>query len=295
MIYDVAIIGGGPAGMTAGLYAKRAGLTAVIFEEKAFGGQIVNSHQVDNYPGLPHISGYDLADKLYNQMAEFEIEVVRRRVISVSLSGAEKKIATKKGEYLAKNVIIATGAAPRKLGIDREDEFIGAGVSYCATCDGAFYKDKVTMVIGGGNTALDDALYLSKFSKKVYLVHRRDKFRGSPSTLEKIKNNDKIEIITSNEVASLEGEQFLSGVKLKDGKTILVDGLFVAIGNEPRTELFKDELSLTPDGYITANEEMKTNLEGVYAAGDVINKKLRQVVTAQNDGAIAVSFITEAL
>ncbi len=295
MTYDVAIIGGGPAGMTAGLYAKRAGLTAIIFEEASFGGQIVNSHKVDNFPGLPHISGYDLANILYEQMAEFEIEVVRRKVISLNLSGREKRIATRKNEYIAKNVIIATGAAPRKLGILNEDKLTGMGISYCATCDGAFYKDKITAVLGGGNTALDDAVYLAKFSKKVYLIHRRDEFRGSPATLEKIKANEKIEIITSNEVTALEGDEFLTGIVLKDNKRLKVDGLFIAIGNEPRNELFKDEINLTDNGYIITDESMKTNLEGVYAAGDVVNKKLRQVVTAQSDGAIALSSIMEEL
>ena len=295
MTYDVAIIGGGPAGMTAGLYAKRAGLTAVIFEEASFGGQIVNSHKVDNYPGLPHISGYDLSNALYEQMAEFEIEVVRRKVISLELTGDEKKIITRKNEYRAKKIILATGAAPRKLGILNEDKYTGLGISYCATCDGAFYKDKVTAVLGGGNTALDDALYLANFSKKVYLIHRRDKFRGSPATLEKIKKNEKIEIITSNEVTRLLGDEFLSGIVLKDGTKLCVDGLFIAIGNDPRNELFKEDIALTDNGYIITDERMKTNLEGVYAAGDVVNKKLRQVITAQSDGAIALSSIMEEI
>lgn len=294
-MYDVAIIGGGPAGMTAGLYAKRAGLSAIIFEGDAFGGQIVNSHMVDNYPGLPHISGFDLADRFFKQMAEFDIEVVRRRVISLELTGKEKIIKTKKDEYRAKNVILATGAAPRKLGIPEEEKYTGMGVSYCATCDGAFYKDKVTAVVGGGNTALDDAIYLANFAKKVYLIHRREKFRGNPSTLEKIKKNEKIEIIAPNEVTALCGEDFLTGIILKDERSLKTDGLFIAIGNEPRNELFKDTVALTEDGYILVDERMKTNLDGVYAAGDVVNKKLRQVITAQNDGAIALSGIMEEL
>lgn len=294
-MYDLAIIGGGPAGMTAGLYAVRAGLKTVIFEEKFFGGQIINSHKVDNYPGLPGISGYDLADRLINQLREFDIEIKNKKIISCNLSGDEKIISTRKEEFRAKSVIIATGAKPRKLGLENEDEFIGLGVSYCATCDGAFYKDKTVVVNGGGNTALDDALYLSNFSKKVYLIHRRDSFRGSQITLGKIKANPKIEIILNNEIEKINGQGKLESLTLKDGKTILADGLFIAIGNEPETSLFKGQIVLDENGYIMTDSNLKTNLNLVYGAGDVINKKLRQVVTAQNDGAVALSNILEEL
>lgn len=294
-MYDVAIIGGGPAGMTAGLYAKRAGLNAVIFESGFFGGQIVNSHRVDNYPGIPKISGYDLAEKLITQLKEFNIDIVNKKVISCELSGKIKKICTKKEEFFAKSVIIATGAKPRKLGLENEERLIGNGISYCATCDGAFYKDKSVTVVGGGNTALDDALYLSNFSKKVYLVHRRDTFRGSQDTLNKIKNNDKIEIVLNNEIVSLNCDETLQSVSLKDGRTIKTDGLFVAIGNIPETELFKDQIELNENGYIKTDSNLKTNVDLVYGAGDVIDKKLRQVVTAQSDGAVALSNIQEEL
>lgn len=294
-MYDIAIIGGGPAGMTAGLYAARAGLKAVIFEEKFFGGQIINSHKVDNYPALPGISGYDLADRLISQLREFEIDIKNKKIVSCSLFGDEKIISTKKEEFRAKSVIIATGAKPRKLGVENEDKLTGLGVSYCATCDGAFYKDKAVAVVGGGNTALDDALYLANFTKKVYLIHRRDSFRGSETTLAKIKANSKIEIIKNNEIEKINGNEKLESITLKDGLSLQVDGLFIAVGNEPVTELFKDQVALDEKGYVIVDENLKTNLNLVYGAGDVITKKLRQVVTAQSDGAVALSNILEEL
>lgn len=294
-MYDVAIIGGGPAGMTAGLYAKRAGLNVVILEKSFFGGQIVNSHRVDNYPGLPGISGYDLSEKFVNQLKEFEVEMKNKNVVSCDLTGDVKKIFLRKEEIFARSVIIATGAKPRKLGIDGEEEYIGLGVSYCATCDGAFYKDKTVAVAGGGNTALDDALYLANFSKKVYLIHRRDTFRGSKTTLDKIKSNEKIQIITNNEIVKIKGDEKLKSIVLKDNNELFVDGLFVAIGNEPETELFKGQVELNEKGYIKTNINLETNLNMVFGAGDVTDKKLRQVITAQNDGAIAVNEILERL
>lgn len=294
-MYDVAIIGGGPAGMTAGLYAKRAGLNAIIFEGGFFGGQIVNSHKVDNYPGLPGISGFELAEKLISQLKEFDIEIVNKKVISLNLSEEEKIIETRKEKYTAKAVILAMGAKPRKLGIENEDIFTGNGISYCATCDGAFYKDKTVAVCGGGNTALDDVLYLTKFAKKIFLIHRRDTFRGDKVTLEKIQKEDKVEIITNSEIDKLLGEDKLLGIELKGGRKIDIDGLFLAIGNEPQTELVKGQIELDSYGYIITDENLKTNLKLVYGAGDVIIKKLRQVITAQNDGAIAVSNILEEL
>ena len=294
-MYDVVIIGGGPAGMTAGLYAKRAGLNVLILEKSFFGGQIVNSHRVDNYPGLPGISGYELSEKFINQLKDLEVEIKNKNVVSCDLTGEVKKIVLRKEEIYARSVIIATGAKPRKLGIDGEEKYIGLGVSYCATCDGAFYKDKVVAVCGGGNTALDDSLYLANFSKKVYLIHRRDTFRGSKTTLDKIKQNEKIEIITNNEIIKIKGDEKLKSIVLKDNNEIFVDGLFVAIGNEPETELFKGQVELTDGGYIKTDDNLKTNLNMVYAAGDVTDKKLRQVITAQNDGAIAVNEILERL
>lgn len=294
-MYDLAIIGGGPAGMTAGLYAARAGLKTIIFEEKFFGGQIINSHKVDNYPGLPGISGYDLADKLISQLREFDIDIKNKKIISCNLSGDEKIISTKKEEFKSRAVIIATGAKPRKLGLENEDDFVGLGISYCATCDGAFYKDKTVAVNGGGNTALDDALYLANFSSKVYLIHRRDTFRGSEITLKKIKENPKIEIVTNNEIKSINGRGKLESIILTNGKNLSVDGLFIAIGNEPETDIFKGQIELDEKGYIKTDGNLKTNLKLVYGAGDVISKKLRQVVTAQNDGAVALSNILEEL
>lgn len=294
-MYDVAIIGGGPAGITAGIYAARAGLRTAVFEGRFFGGQITNSHKVDNYPGLPGISGADFAAKLLSQLKEFDIDIKNKKVISCDLTGKVKKICTKKEEIEAKSVIIATGAAPRKLGVDNEDKFTGNGVSYCATCDGAFYKDKTIAVVGGGNTALDDAIYLSNFAEKVYLIHRRDEFRAAEVTVNKVKSNSKIELCLNNEVVGINGEDKVESLILKTNEQLKVDGLFVAVGNLPQTELFRDQIELNEGGFIITDSNLKTNLKLVYGAGDVIDKKLRQVVTAQSDGAIAVSNILEEL
>lgn len=292
-MYDVVIIGGGPAGITAGIYAARAGLKAVIFESGFFGGQIVNSHKIDNYPALPGISGYEFASKLKEQLKQFDIEIKNNKVIECDLESTPKIIKTKKEEFMAKSVVLATGTTPAKLGALNEEKFIGRGISYCATCDGAFYKDKVVAVIGGGNTALDDALYLCAFVKKVYLIHRRDKFRGAEVTVEKVKKEEKIEIIYNDEVKEFSGNENLDKLILKSGKHLTVDGAFIAIGSIPETELFKGVIKLDEKGFIEADDSLMTNLPLVYAAGDVRTKKLRQVVTAQSDGAIAISNILE--
>lgn len=293
-MYDVAVIGGGPAGITAGIYSARAGLKTIIFEEKFFGGQIINSHKLDNYPGEFGISGYDFADKLLSQLKEFDVDIKNTGVKECDLKGEIKKIKTRREEFEAKFVIIATGASPRKLGIEREEELTGLGVSYCATCDGAFFKDKTVAVVGGGNTALDDAIYLSSFAKKVYLIHRRNEFRADKVTEDKVRNNEKIELCLSENVIKLLGEDKLSGIILESGREISVDGIFIAIGNVPKTDIFKNELELK-DGFIITDNDLRTNIKGVYGAGDVTVKKLRQVVTAVNDGALAVSGILEEI
>lgn len=294
-MYDVAIIGGGPAGITAGIYAARAGLKTIIFEEKFFGGQIINSHKLDNYPAAYGVNGYEFANMLLNQLKEFDIDIKNNGVKKCDFTGKNKVIKTRKEEFEAKTVILATGAVPRKLGIENEERFTGLGVSYCATCDGAFYKDKTVAVVGGGNTALDDAIYLASFVKKVYIIHRRDKFRADEVTIEKVKKNPKIELKLNENAKKLKGEEKLSSVILDSGEELEIDGLFVAIGNEPRTELFKGQIELSDGGFIITDNNLKTNIDGVYGAGDVIVKKLRQVVTAVNDGALAVAGILEEL
>lgn len=294
-MYDVAIIGGGPAGITAAIYAARAGLKTIIFEEKFFGGQIINSHKLDNYPAAYGVSGYEFANMLLNQLKEFDVDIKNSGVKGCDFTGEIKVIKTRKEEFEAKAVIVATGASPRKLGIENEERFTGLGVSYCATCDGAFYKDKTVAVVGGGNTALDDAIYLASFVKKVYIIHRRDEFRADEVTVEKVKNNSKIELKLNETVKELKGKDKLSSVKLESGEELEIDGLFVAIGNQPQTNLVKGQLELSDNGFIITDNNLKTNIEGVYGAGDVIVKKLRQVVTAVNDGALAVAGILEEL
>lgn len=294
-MYDVAIIGGGPAGITAAIYAARAGLKTVIFEKNFFGGQIVNSHRIDNYPALPKISGYDFAAKLLDQLKEFDVDIKNSGVKELDLKSEIKIIKTRKEEFQAKAVIIATGASPKKLGIENEDKLTGLGVSYCATCDGAFYKDKIVVVVGGGNTALDDAVYLSSFAKKVYLVHRRDTFRAAEVTVNKVKNTKNIELKLNETVVELIGDEKLEKVKLSGGEIIETDGIFIAIGNTPETELVKGQIELTDSGFIVTDANLKTNISLVYGAGDVIDKKLRQIVTAESDGALAVTNILEEL
>ena len=241
------------------------------------------------------MSGYEFAEKLLLQLKEFDVEIKNSAVKECVLSGKIKKIKTRREEFEARFIVVSTGASPKKLGLENEEKFTGAGVSYCATCDGAFYKDKTVAVVGGGNTALDDAIYLASFVKKVYIIHRRDEFRADNVTVEKVRKNPKIELKLSNSVTELKGEDKLSSVKLKSGEEIEIDGLFIAIGNDPRIELFKGQLELSKDGFIITDENLKTNTDGVYAAGDVTLKKLRQVVTAVNDGALAIAGILEEI
>lgn len=296
MIYDVAVIGGGPAGVTAAIYAKRAGLETVLFEEKYIGGQIINTHNLENFTGFTTISGYEFGIKLSEQLKYHQISPVMDKVINLELDSEIKTIFTSKNEYKAKNVIIATGASPRKLGIKNETELTGMGVSYCATCDGAFFRNRKVMIAGGGNTALDDAVYLSNICETVYLVHRREEFRGNKSTVAKLKTMKNVEFILNSEVKELVADEFLKGVKVfnKNENKLSefeVSALFVAIGNIPNTELVKDKLKLDESGYIECNPYQETNIKGVFGAGDVCKKTLRQVVTAAADGANAVNTI----
>lgn len=294
MIYDMIIIGSGPAGMTAGIYAKRAGLSVLVVEGNfVWGGQIVNTYEVDNYPGLPGISGIDLAEKMLEHMKSFDIEIVRGKVLGLSLDGNLKVIRTKKAEYKAKTIIIAAGAKHRKLDVPGEEELAGMGVSYCATCDGAFYKDKTVAVVGGGDVAVEDALLLADMCKKVYLIHRRDQLRAAAILQNYLYKKENVEVCWNSEVIEICGEEEVEYITVKNNKSgiyqdIPVDGIFVAVGTVPDTTFVKHLLTLDDGGYIVAGEDGRTNIPGIYAAGDIRTKQLRQIITAAADGANCV-------
>lgn len=298
-MYDVVIIGAGPAGLSAGLYACRGGLKVAIIENKSVGGQAQQAADIQNYPGIKSTSGFDLCYAMMNQCMEFGAEFVFDSIASVSLIDETKAIGLASGKIVeAKNVIIASGANARKLGVPNESKFIGKGVSYCATCDGAFFKEKTVAVIGGGNTAAEDALYLEKLAKKVYMVHRRDALRADDILVKRLEKSN-VEIVWNSVVENLGGEDKITQLTLKNVKTntlttISVDGVFVAIGQTPNSQGFEN-VSLSSDGYIITDDNMHTNIDKVYAVGDVREKSLRQVVTACADGAIAANAIVNGI
>ena len=289
-MYDIIIVGAGPAGLTAALYALRANKKVIIFEAKSYGGQIINANKVENYPGIQSISGFDYATNLYNQVKDLGAEFKFETVINIT---KEKKVTTNKGTYQAKSIILATGAENRKLNIEREQEFIGKGISYCATCDGNFYKNKTVAVVGGGNTALEDAIYLSNLAEKVYLIHRRDEFRGEKKYSDELKEKSNVELILNSNVVKLIGEEKLQAIVVKDNeentKEVKVDGLFIAVGQAPKNEIFTNIIELDSKGYIISNDGVHTNVEGIYVAGDTRVKELRQLTTAVSDGSIAAT------
>lgn len=289
-MYDIIIIGAGPAGLTAALYALRANKKVLVLEAKSYGGQIINADKIENYPGIMSISGFDYATNLYNQVKNLGVELKYETVIQIE---KDKKIVTNKNEYQGKSIILATGAENRKLELEKETYYIGKGVSYCATCDGNFYKEKTVAVVGGGNTALEDALYLSKLASKVYLIHRRDSFRGEEKYIEELKNQKNVEIITNSNVTKLNGLEKLESIDVKDNqgniKEIKVDGLFIAVGQNPKNEIFKNIIHLDNRGYIISEDGVHTNIEGIYVAGDARVKTLRQLTTAVADGSIAAT------
>ncbi len=294
MIYDIAIIGAGPAGLSAAIYGQRAGLNTITFEANVHGGQIINTPEVENYPALGKVTGVEYAMNLYEQATGFGATIEYKGVTEVNLKDEIKTLICNDGtEYQAKSVIIATGVTRRKLDIPGEDKFLGAGVSYCATCDGLFFKDKIAVVVGGGNTALEDAVYLATVCEKVYLVHRRDRFRGDRAEVEKVLKNPKIEIVYDTIPLSIEGEGKVERLVVKNVKTekttiIPTSAVFVAVGLIPQNDMFTGQIDMV-DGYIDAGESCKTNIEGVFVAGDTRNKTLRQLVTATSDGAIAAT------
>lgn len=288
-MYDLIIVGAGPAGLTAALYALRAKRKVLIFEAKTYGGQIVNAPLVENYPGIESISGFDYSTNLYNQVINLGGEVKFETVLQIEEGNVVK---TKKGEYSAKTIILATGADKRKLNIEREEEFIGKGISYCATCDGNFYKNKVVAVVGGGNTALEDALYLSNLASKVYLIHRRDSFRADQYAKE-LQEKENVEFVYNSNVVKLNGENKLESIDVRNNNeeitNLKVDGLFIAVGQEPKNQMFSNIIELDDAGYIKTDDGVHTSKEKIYVAGDARAKNLRQLVTATSDGAIAAT------
>ena len=292
-MYDIIIIGAGPAGMTAALYAKRAEKKVLVLEAINYGGKIINTLSIDNYPSLPHISGFDFATNLYNQIKELKCEIKFERVISLKNNKDNKEVKTDKEIYYGKTVIIATGNKNKLLGLPNEQDLVGRGISYCATCDGQFFKNKDVAVVGGGNTALDDAIYLSNFCNKIYLIHRRDSFSGDESLIKTLKQKKNIKYILNSHITKLIGDNKLQSIEIKDNnektKTIDLSGLFVAVGNVPENDIFKDLINLDEYGYIIADDNCHTNIEGIYSAGDARAKYLRQLVTATSDGAVAAT------
>lgn len=302
-IYDVLIIGGGPAGYTAALYSARAGFDTVILEKMAVGGQMTLTDVIDNYPGFPQgVDGFTLSSDMQKGAERFGTTTVYDEIVAVDLSGEIKEVETAfSGKLYSKVVIIATGANPRELGLENEEELLGRGVHYCAHCDGRFYKDKVAVVVGGGNSAVSDALYLSHLCKKVYLVHRRDVLRATKIYHDPILKAENIEFCYNSVVSKIEEENgkvasvSLIDVKTSEKREIECDGVFISIGRKPTTDFLQGALELDNSGYIIADESTKTSIDGVFAVGDVRTKTLRQVVTAVADGAVAAHFAEEYL
>lgn len=292
--FDVVILGGGPAGFSAAIYAARGAVSTAIVDVNMLGGQPSNYLELENYPGFQLVGGYDLMEKFEEHADKFGVKKFPMQEIE-KVDLAQKKIYTKEYEFSAKSIIIATGAQPMKLGVKGEKEFVGRGVSYCAVCDGAFYKDKIVAVVGGGNSAIEEAMYLTKFAKKVYVIHRRDKLRADKIIQERAFKNQKIEFIWNSTVFEIQGENTVKSILLKDTQTdkiskLDVGGIFPYIGISPNTELFSGQLNQDKYGFIITDTTMATSVDGVYAIGDVRNTPLRQVVTAASDGAIGATF-----
>ncbi|MBW2654000.1 MAG: thioredoxin-disulfide reductase [Deltaproteobacteria bacterium] len=290
--YDLVIIGAGPAGLTAGIYAARARMNVLLLEKVVPGGQILVTDWIENYPGFPEgISGFDLADKMKTQAEELGLKIETAEVHSLNLSGESKEIVLKDGRITTKSLIIASGASPRMLGIG-EDKFMGKGISFCATCDAPFFKDKTVVAIGGGDTAVQEAIYLTKFAKKVYLIHRRDELRATKILQERAFENNKIEIVWDSVATGVEGFFGVEGVKVKnvktnEEKTIKADGCFIWVGILPNTSFLNDAVETDKFGFIRSDAKMQTSVSGVYAVGDVRDTPLRQISTAVGDAAIA--------
>lgn len=285
-MYDIIIVGAGPAGLTAALYALRANKKVLIFEANTYGGQIINANKMENYPGIKSISGFDYATELYNQIMDLGAQIKYETVLRID---ENKNVFTNNNTYNSKAIILATGAKSKKLGIKNEIEYLGKGLSYCATCDGNFYKDKIVAVVGGGNTAITDAIYLSDIASKVYLIHRKDSFRADDKYITELKEKHNVELVLNTNITDIYGDSILEGIKLDNGLNIALNGLFIAVGQEPKNEMFSSLIDIDEKGYIISNDGVHTNVKGIYVAGDARVKNLRQVVTAVSDGAIAAT------
>ena len=300
-VFDMIIIGGGPAGYTAALYAARAGLDAVLIEKFSAGGQMAQTHQIDNYPGFPEgIDGFTLAMQMQQQAERFGARTEYAEVEQLDLLSDPKVVHTNAGIFRGRTVVLATGAGPRELGVAKEAELVGRGVAYCAACDGMFYRGKTVVVVGGGNTAAADALLLSRIAKKVILVHRRDTLRATKIYHEPLKNAENVEFRWNSVVTELLHEDTVTGIRLKDVRSgeeseVSCDGVFISVGRKPATELLRGQVELDEGGYVIADESTRTSVSGVYAVGDVRTKQLRQIVTAVADGSVAVHMAEEHL
>jgi len=293
--YDLVIIGGGPAGLTAGLYAARARLNTVLLEKDALGGQVIISDWVENYPGFPEgLNGFELMQRMEDQAKKFGLAIESNEVVSLGLKDPVKTIHLNNGSITSHTIIIATGASPRKLNIPGEERFSGKGVSFCATCDGPFYKDRTVAAVGGGDTAVKESLFLTKFAKKVYLIHRRDQLRATKILQERAFENDRIEFIWDSVVTSINGgltdveSLTVQNVKTEETQTLPVDGCFIWVGTDPNTGFLGDAIHVNPAGFVIVDLTMETSVPGVYAAGDIRNPLCRQIVTAVGDAAVAV-------
>lgn len=301
-INDLIIIGSGPAGLAAGIYAARAELDFIVIEKNGMsGGQIINTYEVDNYPGFMGISGFDLAVKFREHCDRLSVPFITDEVKEIEEKSGFHSLKMESGEvYNSKTIIIATGAGYKKLDIPGEKELSGMGVSYCATCDGAFFKNKITTVVGGGDVAVEDAIFLSRMCKKVYVIHRRDEFRAVKSLVSKLNKCENVEVIWDSVVEEIQGKDYVETIKIKNiktekVKTIETAGIFIAVGTVPNGDFYKKHLKTDEGGYIIADESCKTNIEGIFAAGDIRNKPLKQIITAASDGANAITAVERYL
>lgn len=300
-IYDIIIIGSGPAGLSAAIYAERAKLNTITLERNNMsGGQVLTTYEVDNYPGLPGINGFDMGMKFRSHAESLGAKFIEDEVKDLDFTSQIKKVIGEKAVYEGKTVLIATGAKHRRLDISGEEEYLGMGVSYCATCDGAFFRNKIVTVVGGGDVALEDAIFLSRLCKKVYLIHRRDEFRGAKVLQEQVFASDNIEVIWNHNVIDIFGEDIVTGIVIVDvnsneKKELTVDGVFIAVGILPNSGVFKGKVHMDSQNYIEAGEDTKTSVQGIFAAGDVRTKSLRQIVTAVSDGANAITSVERYL
>lgn len=292
-MYDIVIIGAGPAGLTAAIYGRQARKNILILEKETYGGQILKADKVKNYPGFNEISGFEFANKLYNQAKDLNPDIKFEEAIEIKNYSEYKEVITNKNTYKTKAIIIATGAKSRKLGLNNEDKLIGKGISYCATCDGMFFKNKEVAITGGGNTAIDDALYLSNIVKKLYIIYRQKEFKIDSINLSKLKEKSNVEFILNTNIKNIIGEDKLNGIIIEDNDTnekkqLNIDGLFIAIGHIPVSSICKNLIDIDNKGYIIANEDCATNIDGIFAAGDIRIKNIRQLTTACSDGTTAV-------